>query len=431
MTARTRLSPTAIALAVVGLATSFAQAGSAWPSWTQAVKTTQQTGMPTVLVVTSRNVPSSGDFAQSLANEVAARPGIGAQFAEFSVEANPEVSKRLGITNVPALLLYRRGGSGLELVAKTTVSDPSTALGWVGTFTGMTADAAPTRDPSVLKTMGHHHQQQQVQPSAQGNYTNSPPQVQQTPQTQMTAPTQQMVMTPVTGPPPSPVVLQSPGQSVVLNQSPLQVMVGPAPAPVVTFVQGPSSLPQVNVATIPQQQQVQTNLFTQSPGGPNVNTPPSVASPQQQYVQSQMPQQQMVQFPAAQQQFVQAGGQLVQGQQNVAAGGAPVGLLLHQPGILGRALGSLGRALTPLGNPRVSMSPVTPMTVAVPQTMMVQGQQGQQQQFVNSPGPQQQYQQNVPNGPSPQGYYQQPVSASPQSDDDGHHLFRIFRHRKN
>src|SRR5205823_5093963 len=134
---------------------SPAQAADTWPPWPQAVRSAEQTGQPIVLVVTSRSHPASQEFRRALATRVAAQPqACSAQFTELSMEANPELARRLGITTLPTILVYRRKDSGLVLVGrKSPPLDDATALTWLADYTSPAISSH--HDAEVVRTLGH------------------------------------------------------------------------------------------------------------------------------------------------------------------------------------------------------------------------------------------------------------------------------------
>jgi hypothetical protein len=332
----------------------------------------------------------------------------------LSIEANPELAKKLGITTVPTILVYRRGESGLAMVGrKSAPLDESSALNWLADY--LTPATFPNHDPDVVRTLGHRNQvvvQASPQQVAQPPVVSQPQVVvQQQPVVQqpvtMTLQTTPMVSTPITGPQAAPVVLQPSSAPVVVQPSPTHILVGPSPAPIVTFVQGPAPAPQVSVAA---PAGAQPNLFVSGPQAQPQQ--PSVApSPQQ---QTQVSNPQVTQAQAAPQQTVQlvstvqAGQPLVQSQ---GGAGVQTALLLQQPNVINRMLAGLGRHLVQKGNPRLMMNTATPLTVQVPTTMAVQTQNVAAPQQVTS----------VPSVQAPP-----PVVASPQSGH--HHGFGWFHH---
>jgi hypothetical protein len=352
-----------------------------------------------------------------LATRVAARTlPCPAQFTEKSIEDDPAWARKLGITTVPTILVYRRGTTGWAPVdRKSPPFDEAEASAWL---TGAVKPLAfVRRDPNIVRTGGHRpadtvqaSPQQVAQPPAcppqqvaQPPQVSQPPTVVQQPTTTMTLQTTPTVSTPITGPQAPPVVLQSPASPVVLQPAPMHVMVGPAPAPVVTFVQGSSPAPQVSVATVTPTQS-QQNLFV---SGPQVQTQqPSMASPQQ-HVQVATPS--AGQTPTVQQQTVQLVPSVQTTQPAVqaqAGSSVQTALVLKQPHLLNRLLGALGRYLAQKGNPVLMMNNTpTAMTVQVPTTLTIQ-----------SPTvamPQQMVTQQVASPPAVQA--PPPVAASPQS----------------
>jgi hypothetical protein len=434
MPPRTRIFSTVARLALAVGATSAAArpcraaAADAWPSWPQAVRTAEVTGRPIVVVVTSQSNAASQEFRRKLATRVATRPlACPAHFTELSMEANPELAKKLAINTVPTILVYRTEKSGLVLVGRrSSPLDDATALDWLAESTEPARPAH--RDPSVVRTLGHDTGVG-VQPSSQQAYppqvgmpptspppvvAQPPPVVQQQQSVTTTLQTTPTVSVPITGPQAAPVVLQPPSSPIVVQPSPVHVMVGPAPAPVVTFVQGPSPAPQVSLAS-PSPPQAQLNLFVSGPQ--QVQTPQtSLSSPQQ---QTQVSTPQVAQSPTVaqtqtvQQQTVQLVPSVQMGQPLVQSGGPGVqtALVLQQPNLFNRMLAGLGRHLVQRGNPRVVMNTATPMTVQLPTNVAVQTPSVATPQQVTS----------TPNVQSPP-----PVHASPQSGN--RHHFGLFHH---
>ena len=202
----------------------------------------------------------------------------------MSIEDNPDLARKLAIRAVPTILVYRWEATGLVHVGRlTSPSDAVQSLNWLAETTKPTTTGQ--QDTSVVRTLGHHNQAT-VQPSAPAGESaagrsatcTNPPQivVQQQPVSPLRFQTTPTVSTPITGPQPSPVVLQTSSPPVVLQPAPMHVMIGPSPAPVVTFVQGPSTPPQVSLAT---PTTPQLNLFVSGP--PGQPQQPILSSPQQ------------------------------------------------------------------------------------------------------------------------------------------------------
>ena len=341
MSSRTRIFSTVASLTLAaGLLEAatkpcHAEGGDTWLPWSQAVRVADQTGRPIVMVVTSPSNPSSQAFRRALAARVAARPeSCPAHFTEQSIEADPVWTKKLGITTVPTILVYGRGKTGLVLLGrKSPPFDDATALAWLADV----AKPAPIvhRDAAVVRTLGHHNDGVQPSPQQVGQPQVGQPQV-TTPSPQpvtMTVQSTPTVATPITGPQATPVVVQSSSPAVVLQPSPMQVMVGPSPAPVVTFIQGTSPNPQVSLATPSPTQQ---NLFVSGPQ-PQPQQP-SLASPQQ---QTQVSTPSVSQTPTVQQQTVQFAPTVQTGQplvQSSVGNGVQTALVLQQPNLINRLL---------------------------------------------------------------------------------------------
>lgn len=147
-------------------------------AWVEAIRQTQEKGVPTVLIVTSRVVPLSTNVARDiLAHPCVARIRQEINVVEICAEDEPVQVKRMGATHFPTFVLLRASPGGrLEAVANHRGSLSGEALcGWLMGTGALEVVARRDRtheDPNVLRTGG---QDGQPSPSSQYCPTPAPP----------------------------------------------------------------------------------------------------------------------------------------------------------------------------------------------------------------------------------------------------------------
>ena len=125
--------------------------------WTEAAVQTRSQGKPTILVVTSRDVPQSRALAKELlASAAVARITGQVNVAELRAEDEPAQIKRAQIVGYPTFLALRYGAEGsLELAGCYRGSfSPDELIGWVrglGLLSGSTEVATTRRDNGVAR----------------------------------------------------------------------------------------------------------------------------------------------------------------------------------------------------------------------------------------------------------------------------------------
>jgi hypothetical protein len=329
------------------------------PAWVRAIQDTLRTGRPTLLVVTSRAHPASGQLWQALSNDPQAQSVRQAfQVVELSAEANPQRIQSLQVTSFPTLIVYGRGANGLTMLGVEAGSmDLPFALGWLSglkttasTASGSRGDIRPPlaggRDANLARAGYHDHYPSAQQPSPQ--YYPPPP----APPAPPPAPAQPMVpVAPVapiySAPAPQPVVVSAPSPPVVFQPSAPTIVVGPTPQPNIVFAQAPA--PTVTYAMAPSAPApaapAPTNLFTQpAPApAPAPSAPaPSAAAPLAYAPVAYAPQVAMA--PAAPAPQV--------GQSPLLAAA-----ILTNPRLWERILGAIGEHLAQKKQPRIQMAP--------------------------------------------------------------------------
>ncbi len=161
------------------------------PAWVEAIRETQEKGVPTVLIVTSRAVPQSTNMARDiLAHPCVARIRQEINVAEICAEDEPVQVKRMGATHFPTFVLFRASPGGrLEAVANRRGSLSGEAFcGWLMGTGALEVVAGRDRtheDPNVLRTGG-----QDGQPSPSSQYCPTP------------APPPKVIPAPIPAPPP-------------------------------------------------------------------------------------------------------------------------------------------------------------------------------------------------------------------------------------
>lgn len=345
-----------------------------------ALRSTIEQGRPTLVVVTSAAEPAS------LATLAAAGPlAVDFTLVELSAERDAERVASLKIRRYPTVLIYGREGSGLKLLGhREGPLDGAALWSWVGRLglttpstdpAGVRAEAPPI-DPAVEPAglFGHGHDRMLATPQASPQQPfappkTSPPQLAPPPPAPplMAPPQMSTVIAPA---PAAPVILQQPQQAIYVQPSAPQILIGQAPPPQITLIQGPQAAPTVSVAyatatpTPGVPAQSPPNLFM-SP--PQQTPPPQQGFPSPQGPYCPPPQQAVPQLsPPPQQgvpQMAQPMAGLAQPQQSIV-GATALALILENPGVIdtiisgfGRGLRGLGDLLARRGGPRLRMAP--------------------------------------------------------------------------
>jgi hypothetical protein len=208
-----------------------------------ALQATLQTGRPTVVVVTSGGVPASAALRDALPGLLRTQPvGAVALLAEMPAEQHADRIRALGVSHLPAVLVYGRNEAGMQLVAhRLGVTDPYQVTGWLaslGLERAAIADATPPVDPTVQRTGAGslptgQYPSGQAPPPPPSWPTAPPPQAPPAPP-QMYV--QQVPVTPTyAAPSPTPLVVAPPTQPVVVAPPAQTIMVAPAPPPNIIF----------------------------------------------------------------------------------------------------------------------------------------------------------------------------------------------------
>jgi hypothetical protein len=334
----------------------------AWTPLSRALNATIRTGTPTLVVVTSRTEPGSLQFCRALtySREVGGLTGS-LQFAEMASELYKDQVKTLGVRTFPTLIVYRRGGRGLEMVSFTSgLTEPHQVVDWLGSVGLVARETAPA-DAAILRAgQGGAMASDQAYPSAQ-NPQPSPPSKQPMgpppppyvpppyapPPVQMAPPPQQYF---APYPAPAPVYVQPPTPTMIVQQAPQQIILAPAPPPQVTIAMAPSAAPTVSYAPVggaPPAGNAPPNLFTQPGAAPPGAAPPVAMAPPMQPVYAQAP-------PTANAPPV--------GQGPIAA--TALAMTLTNPSLINRLVGALGEHLAQKKNPRVQMAQAPAMAPA-------------------------------------------------------------------
>ncbi|MFO0911168.1 MAG: hypothetical protein U0794_22990, partial [Isosphaeraceae bacterium] len=216
-----------------------ATAGTLWTPLVQALRTTANAGVPTVVVITSRSSPASAAFREALAQLPEARSWTrSVLFAEMPAEIYATQVKNLGISVFPTFVVYRRGRSGLEAAgARHDLADARQVFAWLGSLSltpapgdnAVATAGAPAHpsvaDPAVQRTQMYGSSQgypsEQAPPSIPPKVPPAlppaqPPVYTTPPQQPVYAP--QPYVTPVPAPPPVYVQTQTP--AMIVQQAP-------------------------------------------------------------------------------------------------------------------------------------------------------------------------------------------------------------------
>ena len=130
---------------------------SGWVPLTDALRETQKSGRPSVVLVTKQSDPRSRAMKLSLPGVVAGtRAASGVMLAEMDVETYGERVDRIGVTEFPTVLMFGRGGKngGLTLLGHLPKAGEARAVAeWVANLRPETMVAAKAeRDDAVVRT---------------------------------------------------------------------------------------------------------------------------------------------------------------------------------------------------------------------------------------------------------------------------------------
>src|SRR3954466_10904214 len=139
-----------------------------------ALRGTLSTGRPTVLVATSRTSPESLDLWRRLMGAYGAPWISSMQWLEVSADRDPVWLVKLGITDIPSVIVFGRGPKGLEFLGRLNrpkgVEEVAAWLAPLGT--GRTArEAGP---PALTRAQ---YSTPQALPSSQAALPPPPPQL--------------------------------------------------------------------------------------------------------------------------------------------------------------------------------------------------------------------------------------------------------------
>ena len=252
------------------------------PLWTRAVRVTEETGYPTLLVITSKAHPASMDLLRDLERipeAQAAREGM--LIVELPAEQFPEQLKSLKVDRAPAVAVYaRRKEGGLQVWSEGRSMDTRFVLGWLDALSpslgarstavapaadpaaaraanrprrrprsgtgrrtarrhpGRAEHASGTADPAVRRTQ---YPTAQARPSMQGYSPLPGPTSRRPPPPVMYAPPPAPPSPVYTTPAPSPVMISPPAAPVVVQPQAMTIVVGAAPPP--NIIMAPRRLP--------------------------------------------------------------------------------------------------------------------------------------------------------------------------------------------
>jgi hypothetical protein len=215
---------------------------------------TRTNGQLTVVVVTATVLPDSQRLPGALAEILRTHPiGRSWQLTEVVAESSPALVKKLGVSRVPTVLVYRLGKDGFELAGhKSDSADADVVYGWLCAVAAQERDkAAPTGDTAVTRT-NHLYASGQGQPSPQmpapayapPTYVPQPPQQYYQPQV---APVPFQVPPVVSAPAAPPTVIAPAAPSFVVQQQAPTLIMSPAPAPNIVFAPSAPAMPTITV----------------------------------------------------------------------------------------------------------------------------------------------------------------------------------------
>ncbi|QDV34733.1 hypothetical protein ElP_26270 [Tautonia plasticadhaerens] len=218
-----------------------------------AVAMTRDRGVPAVLLITSRRLPASSEFARQFLQGEWARQHRGlVQVLELVAEDDPELVSAMGVATFPTAVVYRLGDSGLvRHLTDEDCASVAALAGWLGELSppppaSASASAGrPMADPALVQAS---HADKSL-PSPQSYSTPSVPSGSPTPQygqPMMMSMVPQMASTPAS-------VISVPSQNFVIQQQAPQVFMSPAQSPMVYVPQqqvmamAPASAPTPNL----------------------------------------------------------------------------------------------------------------------------------------------------------------------------------------
>jgi hypothetical protein len=416
-----------------------------WTPVPEALKATLTTGRPTVVLLTSRVNPESLRLKAVLTDLPAFRAlAAWVPLTEMTVESYPDQCRGLTSDDLPFAAVYRKGPNGLELAAsRKAVADAPAMLAWLGSL-GLAPPpvprGAPAADPGLSRAS---HDRGGPAPSSQDTpptqapppyppekqappyYVPGPPAAPPTPSYVPVQPFlgQQAYAAPIPAAAPTYVNLSPP--TMVVQQQPQQIIVGPSPPPQVTVV-SMGMAPTATLAPAPQP--------APAPGPAPMNlmmpaaAPPSAPAPTAGYAPiGYAPAPAYAPAPV----YAPAPAYAPAAPAPGPAASSPGVIVANAPGPIDRMLAAIGRNLVRRGYPRIAIaeSP-TGYAPAMGYLPMAQPVQATLPMTAYAPAPQPSYQPAyalTPQQPQPQPQPLPPGPApSPQGGNSGHHRFSIF-----
>jgi hypothetical protein len=207
-----------------------------------ALAMTRDRGVPTVLIVTSRGLPSSTAFSRGFLESEWARTHRGlVRVIEVVAEEDPHLVSALGVGEFPTAVVYRLGESGLLVRGQTSehCSSVSGLAGWLGPLgSGLGPGQGPEpisavgakADPEVLRASHGGKSLPSPQGYAPPSVPTAPPFTPQFVPQYAPQPTTAMTPQVTTG---SANVISVPAQNFVIQQQAPQIFMAPSQAPVV------------------------------------------------------------------------------------------------------------------------------------------------------------------------------------------------------
>jgi hypothetical protein len=315
---------------------------------------TRATGIPSLVLVTSRAAPASLELWRALVNDRSIWAERRLLFlVQLPVETHIREIRSLGVSQAPALLLIRRDGRELKVAGQHMGSmDPAFVAGWLALLEGLPGGALSPRADGAVQRVNH------ASASPQATQPDIAP-----PPSKMTAdqPHLYQPLVPPAAPPaqppqpmtpayqqaqPMPLVYAPPQPPIYIQPAAPTIVMGPAPMPNVAYA--PSTVPAYGAA-LPQPMV--------SPGGPNLPSAqsPSYDAPQTASAPASLPWYAPMPYPTS---YATAPGYVpasAPGWYSAAPAQAP---MLKAPGLLCSLIGTLGEHLAGLKNPRIKMTSV-------------------------------------------------------------------------
>ncbi len=209
-----------------------------WVPLSHAVNTTANTGLPTLVIVTSPSKPASLQLCRALTRlpEAAALAGS-IQFAEMASDVYKDQVKALGVNSFPTLIVYSRSRRGIEIMGrKSGLTEPGQVVPWLRTL-GLASKGAAPADPALARA-GHYP------PAASGQAypTEQAPPPYAPPKQPIMAPPLPPYVPPAPPPqaPPqyvapypaqAPVYVQPSAPAMIVQQAPQQIVLAPRRSP--------------------------------------------------------------------------------------------------------------------------------------------------------------------------------------------------------